>query len=59
MSLDVNKMTKDQLRQHIFMLAMELTQLEKENKKLKNLKILWKTVEERIEIDKGVVREED
>ena len=27
------------------------------NKKLKNLKIWWKTVEERIEIDKGVVRE--
>ena len=33
--------------------------LKEENKKLKNLKILWKTVEERIEIDKGVVREED
>lgn len=28
-------MTKDQLRQHILMLAMQLTQLEKENKKLK------------------------
>ena len=25
------------------------------NRKLRNLKILWKTVEERIEIDKGVV----
>ena len=35
MSLDVNKMTKDQLRQHILMLAMELTQLEEENKKLR------------------------
>ena len=29
------------------------------NKKLRNLKILWKTVEERIEIDKGVVRVKD
>ena len=29
------------------------------NKKLKNLKICWKTVEERIEIDKGVVRDND
>lgn len=29
------------------------------NKKLKNLKIFWKTVEERIEIDKGVVRDTD
>jgi hypothetical protein len=28
-------MTKDQLRQHILMLAMQLTQLEEENKKLK------------------------
>ena len=35
MSLDVNKMTKDQLRQHILMLAMELTQLEIKNKDLK------------------------
>ena len=35
------------------------TKLKEENKKLKNLKILWKTVEERIEIDKGVVRDED
>lgn len=35
MSLNVNKMTKDQLRQHILMLAMELTQLEKDNKELK------------------------
>ena len=35
MSLDVNKMTKDQLRQHILMLAMQLTQLEKENKTVK------------------------
>ncbi len=35
MSLDVNKMTKDQLRQHILMLAMELTQLQEENKRLK------------------------
>jgi len=30
-----------------------------ENRKLRNLKILWKTVEERIEIDKGVVRVKD
>lgn len=36
MALDVNKMTKDQLRQHILMLAMQLTQLEEENKKLKS-----------------------
>ena len=36
MALDVNRMTKDQLRQHILMLAMQLTQLEKENKKLKS-----------------------
>ena len=35
MSLDVNKMTKDQLKQHILMLAMQLTQLEKENKTIK------------------------
>lgn len=35
MALDVNKMTKDQLKQHILMLAMQLTQLEEENKKLK------------------------
>ena len=33
--------------------------LKEENKKLKNLKILWKTVEERIEIDKGVIRDKD
>ena len=33
----------------------EYKKLEQENKKLKNLKICWKTVEERIEIDKGVV----
>jgi len=32
-----------------------IEELEQENKKLKNLKICWKTVEERIEIDKGVV----
>lgn len=36
MSLDVNKMTKDQLRQHILMLAMQLTQLGEENKRLKS-----------------------
>lgn len=42
MSLDVNKMTKDQLRQHILMLAMQLTQLEEENKKLnEDYKVLW------------------
>ena len=42
MSLDVNKMTKDQLRQHILMLAMQLTQLEQENKKLKeDCKVVW------------------
>ena len=33
--------------------------LQEENKKLKNLKICWKTVEERIELDKGVVRTTD
>ena len=33
--------------------------LKEENKKLKNLKILWKTVEERIEIDKEVIRDKD
>ena len=38
MSLDVNKMTRDQLRQHILMLAMQLTQLEEENKRL-NIKV--------------------
>ena len=43
MSLDVNKMTKDQLRQHILMLAMQLTQLEKENKKLKEYN--WELIE--------------
>ena len=32
-----------------------IEELEAENKKLKNSKICWKTVEERIEIDKGVV----
>ena len=35
----------------------ENRKLEEENKKLKNLKIWWKTVEERIEIDKWVIRE--
>jgi len=40
-------------------LEEENENLKEENKKLKNLKILWKTVEERIEIDKGVIREED
>lgn len=45
MALDVNKMTKDQLRQHVLMLAMELTQLELENKNLKEeleQAIYWK-----------------
>ena len=36
-----------------------IIRLSEENKKLKNLKICWKTVEERIEIDKGVVRVEE
>ena len=36
-----------------------IDELEEENQKLKNLKICWKTVEERIEIDKGVVRDND
>lgn len=40
-------------------LLWKIAELKRENKKLKNLKIIWKTVEERIEIDKGVVREED
>lgn len=33
--------------------------LKEENEKLKKSKICWKTVEERIEIDEGVVRDED
>ena len=36
--------------------AFRIANLEMENKKLKTLEIWWKTVEERIEIDKGVVR---
>ena len=38
---------------------IQIEKLKEENKKLKNLKICWKTVEERIEIDKGVVRDKD
>ena len=36
--LDVNDMTKDQLKQHILMLAMELTEKDKEIKNLKEEK---------------------
>lgn len=47
MALDVNNMTKDQLKQHILMLAMELTE---KNKKIDILEseIKWykKTIEE-------------
>lgn len=53
MSLDINKMTKDQLRQHILMLAMELTQLELENKELKEkVKVLEEWLDRKEEINK-------
>ena len=53
MSLDVNKMTKDQLRQHILMLAMELTQLEIKNKDLKEkVKLLEEWLDRKEKINK-------
>ena len=50
--IDNNDLEQKADRKHI-------EELEEENQKLRNLKILWKTVEERIEIDKGVVRDKD
>jgi len=57
MALDVNKMTKDQLKQHILMLAMQLTQLEEENKKLK--KYYDRDKEELMESCYSLAREND
>ncbi len=45
--LDVNDMTKDQLKQHILMLAMELTEKDKEIKSLKEEKKVYLLVKDR------------